>query len=186
MRTLSGSVWPIRGRSSKCCTRRSARPDRAFSGLEPLEPRVLLSGTISGVKFEDLNASGVRDAGEPGIAGVTIFLDTNGNGVLDGDEADTLTSETGAYAFTDLVAGTYRVAEVLAGGFQRSSPEFTVLLSGANEVPSNNSPGIGYGFFVLDEATRTFAYRIDFSGLSGTPTMMHIHEGTPTQNGPVR
>ena len=32
-------------------------------------------GSLSGVKYDDLDGDGVRDAGEPGIAGWTIFLD---------------------------------------------------------------------------------------------------------------
>ena len=40
-------------------------------------------GTISGVKFEDFDADGVRDAGEPLLAGQFIYLDTNDNGAFD-------------------------------------------------------------------------------------------------------
>jgi hypothetical protein len=47
--------------------------DRAANGnvgrpiLEALEPRLLLSGSISGQTFEDVNANGVFDPGEPGL-----------------------------------------------------------------------------------------------------------------------
>ena len=39
--------------------------------------------TISGSKWEDIDADGIRDAGEPGLSGWTIFADLNGNGLLD-------------------------------------------------------------------------------------------------------
>lgn len=39
--------------------------------------------SISGVVFEDVNANGVRDAGEPGIGGATLYHDANNNSTLD-------------------------------------------------------------------------------------------------------
>ncbi len=72
-------------------------------------------GEISGVKFADDNANGVRDAGEAGIAGVSIFLDANNNGVLDAGEVSTTTDSDGQY-FLQVPAGTYTVrADVSAG-----------------------------------------------------------------------
>ena len=40
-------------------------------------------GEIRGTKFEDLDGDGVRDAGEPAMAGVTVYIDRNNDGVLD-------------------------------------------------------------------------------------------------------
>ncbi|MCG8652401.1 MAG: hypothetical protein MI861_21350, partial [Pirellulales bacterium] len=40
-------------------------------------------GEVSGTKFNDLDGDGVRDADEPPLEGVTIYLDANDNGVLD-------------------------------------------------------------------------------------------------------
>src|SRR5439155_27360964 len=47
-------------------------------------------GTTSGVKFNDLNANGVKDVGEPGLAGWTIsaYTDGNGDGTLSATEAE--------------------------------------------------------------------------------------------------
>ena len=42
-----------------------------------------LPGSIHGQKWHDLNGDGVKDPGEPGLQGWTIFLDENGNGLLD-------------------------------------------------------------------------------------------------------
>jgi DNA-binding beta-propeller fold protein YncE len=99
--------------------------------VECLEPRRLLAsgtGEIHGTAWSDLNANGVWNDGEPGQAGVTVYLDTNGNGQLDVDQAQqpvepiTVTAsdnpatsgldETGTYQFTGLDAGEYTVAEV--------------------------------------------------------------------------
>ena len=39
--------------------------------------------TVTGRKYDDLNTNGVRDIGEPGLAGWTIFADLNESGILD-------------------------------------------------------------------------------------------------------
>jgi hypothetical protein len=76
--------------------------------LEPLEDRTVPS-TIQGVVFEDLDGDGVRQAGEPGLQGWTLFLDANLNSVLDAGETSTLTDENGAYS----LEGSGVVARVL-------------------------------------------------------------------------
>ncbi len=77
--------------------------------------------TISGVKYEDLNADGDRDAGEPGLAGWTIDLLYNGSKV-----ASTTTGSGGAYSFAldadslPIGSGKYEVREVLKSGWHQS------------------------------------------------------------------
>ena len=68
------------------------------------------------MKFEDVDGDGVRDAGEPGLPGATIFLDRNANGVLDAGEPASITDATGRYAFADLTPGADTVAEVCPAG----------------------------------------------------------------------
>src|SRR5690349_21252121 len=51
--------------------------------LEVLEDRTLLSASILGSVFHDLNANLTRDTGEAGLAGMVAFLDTNQNHVFD-------------------------------------------------------------------------------------------------------
>ncbi|MBI4457263.1 MAG: hypothetical protein HY644_15395 [Acidobacteria bacterium] len=78
--------------------------------------------SIRGTKFEDLDGDGVRDAGEPGIGGWRIFLDDNGNGILDSGEASQLTDSGGNYNFVNLSAGTFKVREVLQPGWKQTTP----------------------------------------------------------------
>ncbi|MCA9085082.1 MAG: matrixin family metalloprotease, partial [Planctomycetaceae bacterium] len=80
------------------------------------------TGSISGVKFEDLDGDGQRDAGEGPLVGVTIYLDSNDNGVLDTGELSTQTASDGTYQFTNLPTGNYSVREVVAAGFIQTSP----------------------------------------------------------------
>ena len=79
--------------------------------------------SISGVKFNDLDGDGERDAGEAGIEGWTIFLDHDADGELDPGEEFTLTDASGGYRFDALLPGAYTVAEVQVEGWVQTSPE---------------------------------------------------------------
>ncbi|MEO0868154.1 MAG: lectin-like protein, partial [Cyanobacteria bacterium J06642_11] len=95
---------------------------------------------------------------EPGLAGVTVYLDINNNGLLDPDEPTQITAaddpntpdidETGQYAFTGLASGTYIVREVVPTGFRQTFPNNDGI-GGANLI-SNGSfeegPDPGNGF----------------------------------------
>jgi VCBS repeat-containing protein len=79
--------------------------------------------SISGLVFNDVNKDGVRDPSETGISGVTVFLDSNNNGILDLSEPTSVSSvdlfytptinEIGTYSFSHLARGSYHVVEVL-------------------------------------------------------------------------
>src|SRR5439155_732633 len=56
------------------------------------------SSTISGTKWHDNNANGIRDAGDNGLSGWTIYADYNGNSSLDPGEPSGTTDGTGAYS----------------------------------------------------------------------------------------
>ena len=71
-------------------------------------------GSIGNLIWEDLNADGDKDAGEAGIAGVTVDLyrDLNGNGVIDPGEPRIGTETTdanGNYLFSNLPYDDYVV-----------------------------------------------------------------------------
>lgn len=77
-------------------------------------------GSISGTVFRDPDAT-PGSADDTGLGGVTVFLDTNGNGALEGVEPST-TSFNGAYTFGSLPKGTYKVDYVLPQNFQNTGP----------------------------------------------------------------
>ena len=65
------------------------------------------TGTVGDLVWNDLNANGVVDSGEAGIAGVTLDLywDLNGNGTVDPGEplvGSTTTNGSGGYLFSGL------------------------------------------------------------------------------------
>jgi hypothetical protein len=94
-----------------------------FRGImEALENRTLLSASISGTVYNDLNANGVRNTGEPGIASVVVYVDLNGNGIFASTDPHTTTNALGAYTITALANGSYTVRQTLASGEVQSAP----------------------------------------------------------------
>ena len=80
------------------------------------------NGSISGYKWEDVNADGIFD--EDALDEWTIFLDFNDNGVLDEDELyqETGDEDEGFYFFGNLAPGTYIVRESLENGWTQIFP----------------------------------------------------------------
>ncbi|MBI4162584.1 MAG: hypothetical protein HY513_02780, partial [Candidatus Aenigmarchaeota archaeon] len=87
---------------------------------------------IRGIKFNDLNGNGAKDAGEPGLQGWNIFLDENGNNQFDAGEMSAVTDAGGNYEFKNLIPGTYIVREVQQPGWQQTTQ---------NPAPINAEPG---------------------------------------------
>ena len=63
--------------------------------------------SISGMKFNDLDADGIKDLGEPGLNGWTIHL-FNATGTV---HLTQVTANGGKYSFTGLDDGTYTICE---------------------------------------------------------------------------
>lgn len=102
-----------------------------FPNVGPPLPAIEGTAEIHGLKWSDTDGDGTRNDGEPGLAGVTIYIDANENGELEEGELSTVTvadnpatsdDETGQYEFTGLAAGTYIVREVLPTGYELTFP----------------------------------------------------------------
>ena len=76
-----------------------------------------VGGTISGVKFNDVNGNGVRDSDEPGLPGVEIHV-TDASGTV----KTTTSDAAGGFSVTGLAAGSYVVSEVVPNGFTQTAP----------------------------------------------------------------
>src|SRR5262249_7339287 len=73
--------------------------------------------TLGDFVWEDRNANGVQDSGEPGVPGVTVkLMDAAGASVL----ATTSTDANGLYLFSGLTPGTYTVMFVPPAGYTAS------------------------------------------------------------------
>lgn len=76
-------------------------------------------GMVQGLKFQDLDGDGVRDDTEPGLAGVTITLESVSG---DGPILAAVTGEDGSFSFTGLAPGRYRVGESVPPGYYATRP----------------------------------------------------------------
>ncbi|MEN8444657.1 MAG: SdrD B-like domain-containing protein, partial [Cyanobacteria bacterium J06555_13] len=83
----------------------------------------LPTGEIRGEKWEDKNGNGIKEGTEPGLEGVTIYLDEDKDGQFDPDELSQITDSNGSYRFRDLAAGDYTVREVIPVDFASTFPE---------------------------------------------------------------
>ncbi|OCT13261.1 hypothetical protein A8709_01145 [Paenibacillus pectinilyticus] len=79
---------------------------------------LLTDGSLGDIVWDDLNANGVQDAGEPGIPGVTVELYQAGTATL----LDTQTTDAGGrYLFTNLLnTGSYQVKFIKPAGYKES------------------------------------------------------------------
>ena len=98
-----------------------------------------VSGTsaIVGSTWKDQDGDGVKDAGEPGLEGWTIYLDADDDGVLDAAETSTATDGNGDYAFANLAPGTYTVREVSKTGWEQTAPatgSYSVTVASGEQV----------------------------------------------------
>jgi hypothetical protein len=109
MRSNLFSKWLSARRS------RTVRPARRTNlGVQRLQDR-LVPATIMGYAFNDLNHNGVRDCGETGTAGATVFL----SGKTTCGQSVCLTQKTdcqGNYSFDNLAPGDYIVGECPPAG----------------------------------------------------------------------
>ncbi|MDH3278454.1 MAG: hypothetical protein OEM21_10200, partial [Nitrosopumilus sp.] len=121
----------------------------------------IVSGCITGQKYEDHNGNGVHDEQESYLNGWTIFLDDNDNGYLDDDEQFTVTTNdaiygNGSYLFSDLPLGEYIVCEVMQDNWVQTQPGipqepecYYTTLDYEGEISSNHD----FGNYEMGEIT---------------------------------
>ena len=80
------------------------------------------TGSISGVKWNDLNANSQYDEGEPLIPNWQMYIDANNNARLDAGEVSAFTDSDGVYTFDNLDAGTYIIREVIPSDWVQTFP----------------------------------------------------------------
>ena len=126
--------------------------------------------------------TGLLAKGEPGLAGVTVYLDYDNDGVYDSNEPSTVTrpddlsttgiDETGDFEFTGLFSGSYTVREVLDTGWVQTYPD--AELTYLPDVNGNKIQAIA-GSDILDGDT--------FLVSDGTTTLQLEFENTNLLNG---
>jgi photosystem II stability/assembly factor-like uncharacterized protein len=91
-----------------------------------------------------------------GIAGQAVFLDLNGDGMLDGNEPSTITASDGSYRFSNLPAGNYIVMLVPRPGWTQTTASPQVTLAAAQQATGVNIDVSNPGVLQLSAA----AYRV--------------------------
>jgi len=129
-------------------------------------------GSIAGMKFNDLNGNGIKEEGEPGLAGWTINLTgpSNSSAVTDG---------SGSYSFSSLADGSYTVCETMQATWTQTFPTsgpacagstlgYSVTISGGNAVTGKDFGNVQYAKITLDKVTDPAGNTEEFSfSLSG-------------------
>ena len=124
----------------------------------------VVAQSISGVKYNDLNGNGMRDAGEPGMAGWTINLEQPAGTIIQTKS----TAADGSYIFTSLAAGTYAVSEVLQPGWTQKAPaggKHTVILDAA----TTSATGKDFGNYIPMPTNPTLVPDKSSPQKAGTP-----------------
>ncbi|HVX14255.1 MAG TPA: SdrD B-like domain-containing protein [Pirellulales bacterium] len=116
--------------------------------------------SIAGTVFIDANDNAQFDSGDTGIAGRTVFINTDGSGTADGTNPQTTTNSLGQFTFSGLAAGSYTVEEVLPTGGTLTTPTQTITVT-----VGQTASGVLFG--ELPSITGTVF--VDLSG-SGTDT----------------
>lgn len=97
-----------------------------------------LPATITGTVFNDVNQDGIYDIlHEKFLAGDTVYLDTNNNGVLDPGEVSTITNNTGNYTFS-VLPGTYYIRVIPRPGFHQDPPGYFTITVASGDTPIVN------------------------------------------------
>jgi len=133
---------PVRITAASLAGPTSANYELSLVGAPTAEARIIMF-RIWGYKFEDMNANGVWDSGEPGVEGWEIQISSS-NGAQ-----STTTDETGFYAFDHVVIGTHSVFEEERDGWQQSAPG-------------------GEGFAIVEVSLPQTIARVDFGNWRNT------------------
>jgi uncharacterized repeat protein (TIGR01451 family) len=99
---------------------------------------------INGVVFNDQNANGVQDPGEPGLPGWTVYFDANSNSTLDSGETYSNTDANGNYSFSGIMPGNYVVREQVQTGWEQTYPD--AVTKGHAITVAFNTTALGFNF----------------------------------------
>lgn len=94
-------------------------------------------GKITGTVFNDAITNGVKDAAELPLAGVTVFADSNGNGVLEVGEVSTKSGLDGTYTLAVGQDGTFQARQIEPQGFAETTSEAAPVSLSAGAVIGN-------------------------------------------------
>jgi VCBS repeat-containing protein len=169
--TTMQQINPVTGASIGTGATITTNGSTALANISDATRWVPPTGSIGDRIFDDDNNNGVVDAGESGLANVTVQLidDVNGNGTVDAGErvlATDTTNVNGAYLFTGVLPGAYIVRVTDANG----------VLGGASPTTGTATRAIAIGTIGASNLTADFGYNrtppvVD---LNSTPAVTNI------------
>ena len=142
------------------------------------------TASVSGYKFNDRNADGTWDKNgldncwgtaddEVGLSGWKMFVDYDGDGILDSNEPFDYTDSNGYYKINGVASGTHAVAEVMQAGWVRSTGNAFVTLTGGQSA-TNVNVGNFKGSLVSSGDTATVGF---WKGTNGQKLIKSLNGG---------
>jgi hypothetical protein len=104
---------------------------------------------ISGQKFNDVNGNGVHDIGDPGLAGWTIYVDYNNDGIFQpATEPSAISGIDGTYTILNVAPGNWNVREIGQAGWTNTFPSTSDAFGRFQAVvvpPDGSVTGVDFG-----------------------------------------
>ncbi len=123
-----------------------------------LQAPALLGASAHGLVWLDANGNGIREAGEAGLPGVTVYSDLNGNAALDPTEPRSVSMQDDPFtqldeaglAWLELDAGSHVIRTVTPDQMQQTFPTFPAEGHAVHLADGDVVEGLDFGFFPLD------------------------------------
>lgn len=125
-----------------------------------LDVSVTGDGTVTGTAYRDIDKDGVQDAGEDGLPGVTVFVDTNDDGDLDTGETSTTTDVDGNYSLS-VPEGAAVIRQLPKNGFITVNPDGHDV----DVVFNETTPDVDFG----NSADIYASFTVQVTHTDGTP-----------------
>ena len=147
-------------------------------------------GTIAGTIFYDTDFSGTLNAGEPGLAGFTMYVDNNRDGAYEpGIDSQFAADGNGHYSIAGFPPGKYYVGETIPAGWGRSTP---TTLPVAVTVTELGTSGVNFGLTravvtgtVFNDANHNGAQDTGEAGLAGQSVFLDFFGTGVFQSGDI-
>jgi Ca2+-binding RTX toxin-like protein len=122
--------------------------------------------------------AGADTVATQGLAATSQILDGGAPGVVPGDTLNVAGFSGDVFVSPILVAG---AAPIVHANFEQSTNQQVIeaFLTGAQETPPNPSGGRGFGRVTLNGAQDAILVFLDYTGLAGNNTAVHLHGPAP-------
>ena len=162
---LAATLWVAWG---------TASPSGALSSVLDATPTLVPgTGAVAGTAWQDLNENGVREAGEPPLAGMQLTLRQSELPLL-----GVITDADGTYRFTALTPGLYQLHATAPAGYRLTTPGQQAIFISAGMIL-----GVDFGaiFVPTPTPTATPIPRIDIDSATfafcGSTIVADTHSG---------